>query len=723
MQLRKNISAPDRFDEEILVTKPRSATKPTHPALMASQVVAFDPHNPPAAFPSLPLNSTPISFDVSLENQESVFQPNDSRTNGWPRPYRRSAYVWRDLQIVSAPVDYKALGILPTPEQKEVHIRFVSSNIMKADGEQARSHDLWLSLPLSLQYHIYKQLSVSKRDPVISHILGLYDRRFEELLAAAALRDETPASVTDIWNFCANSNPICEDSLVTDQMDIDPDVFHQNLGAMAFASKYEIAYESEILRAKLFLESRNIPIAILGTWVPDCTSSEGTEFFRYLPEKVAQLVGIDIGAPGVVSGELPRRLQSGHISMPSLSQTQDLNDVEVTREATKSQTTHSLRIQESKPIFPEPTPKRGRHPLATVTLAGDSFTPPLRRSGDTQFHDEYPKFESSRTMSQFDAQHYGDERISGVMRLRNRSSIPATREAGPFFLDSDSQSCGSSYDENETTTSRSELNTDTTFQSPNAGYLTLKIKKKDELAKIFHDQPQSSNLSTSESSSSRQTTPLRSLLDDNRDHGTLVTLKYSPEKFKLMHASRIFQRMNSLVADSSKEELAVYDQENSKKRSSLPKAAFSYDAQLPPSKRKASFGDISTVPAKRGRLASNEDHPAPTKGYRSHGASIDLSYSADVPTMDVPEQKFRSSAASAEMMAQSIETDDTILPNNMNSRELLGFHEDLVLPTPQQNSPQAKAFDRAPSFSPIPENEYLQDFQALLNPPFQDQSK
>jgi hypothetical protein len=125
MQLRKNISAPDRFDEEILVTKPRSATKPAHPSLMASQVVAFDPDKPPAAFPSLPLNSPPISSDVSLQDQESFPQPNDSRTNAWPRPYRRSAYVWRDLQIISAPVDYEALGILPTPEQKEVHTRFV----------------------------------------------------------------------------------------------------------------------------------------------------------------------------------------------------------------------------------------------------------------------------------------------------------------------------------------------------------------------------------------------------------------------------------------------------------------------------------------------------------------------------------------------------------------------------------------------------------------------
>lgn len=135
MQLRKNISAPDRFDEEILVTKPRSATKPAHPALMASQVVAFDPDNPPAAFPSLPLNSPPRRSDASPRALETVPQAKENGTKAWPRPYRRSAYVWRDLQIISAPVDYGDLGILPTPKQKEVRVGLVSLNVVKANAQ------------------------------------------------------------------------------------------------------------------------------------------------------------------------------------------------------------------------------------------------------------------------------------------------------------------------------------------------------------------------------------------------------------------------------------------------------------------------------------------------------------------------------------------------------------------------------------------------------------
>jgi len=131
MQLRKNISTPDRFDEEIMATKPRSATKPAHPALMASQVIAFDPHNPPAAFPSLSLNSSSRRSDASLGIGENSQAKNHEKKTS--RYYRRSAYVWKDLQTMSAPVDYEKLGVLPTTEQKEVRVGFVSLNTMKAN--------------------------------------------------------------------------------------------------------------------------------------------------------------------------------------------------------------------------------------------------------------------------------------------------------------------------------------------------------------------------------------------------------------------------------------------------------------------------------------------------------------------------------------------------------------------------------------------------------------
>lgn len=123
MQLRKSILTPDRFDGEIIATKPRSTTKPAYPNLMASQIVAFDAGQAPAAFSSLPLNSASVNIDVA---EESAAQSEVVGSNVRPRPYRRSAYVWKDLGILSAPAEYEALGIFKTTEQKKVDGPFIS---------------------------------------------------------------------------------------------------------------------------------------------------------------------------------------------------------------------------------------------------------------------------------------------------------------------------------------------------------------------------------------------------------------------------------------------------------------------------------------------------------------------------------------------------------------------------------------------------------------------
>lgn len=119
MQLRRSIIQPDRFDEEVMVTKPRSTTKPAYPDLMASLVVAFDPDQAPAAFPSLPLNSPSVESNAG----ETGALSKALETRVFSRPHRRSAYVWRDLQTISKPLNFEGFKILPTAEQKEVNDR------------------------------------------------------------------------------------------------------------------------------------------------------------------------------------------------------------------------------------------------------------------------------------------------------------------------------------------------------------------------------------------------------------------------------------------------------------------------------------------------------------------------------------------------------------------------------------------------------------------------
>ncbi|KAJ9608247.1 hypothetical protein H2200_007235 [Cladophialophora chaetospira] len=58
MQLRKSITIPARLeDEEPVTPNNRNGTKPAHAGLMKATLIPFNPDNPPAAFPSLPLMS------------------------------------------------------------------------------------------------------------------------------------------------------------------------------------------------------------------------------------------------------------------------------------------------------------------------------------------------------------------------------------------------------------------------------------------------------------------------------------------------------------------------------------------------------------------------------------------------------------------------------------------------------------------------------------------
>ena len=79
MQLRKSVTIPTRFeDEEPISPLSRNGTKPAHPGLLRAQVVAFNPDCPPAAFPSLPLNST--ATPVTSMDEPDIATSNDSET-------------------------------------------------------------------------------------------------------------------------------------------------------------------------------------------------------------------------------------------------------------------------------------------------------------------------------------------------------------------------------------------------------------------------------------------------------------------------------------------------------------------------------------------------------------------------------------------------------------------------------------------------------------------
>lgn len=81
MQLRKSVTIPSRYQDEAPVTdrgRNRTNTRPAYPDLLQSQVIPYNPNNPPAAFPSLPLPSkltSATNADVTDLAMSATFEP------------------------------------------------------------------------------------------------------------------------------------------------------------------------------------------------------------------------------------------------------------------------------------------------------------------------------------------------------------------------------------------------------------------------------------------------------------------------------------------------------------------------------------------------------------------------------------------------------------------------------------------------------------------------
>jgi hypothetical protein len=76
MRLRTRIQAPERFEDEDYDTPAASnSTKPAFPRLLEAKTIFFDPHLPPAAFPSLERANPRLEDDdrMSYDVAEPVY--------------------------------------------------------------------------------------------------------------------------------------------------------------------------------------------------------------------------------------------------------------------------------------------------------------------------------------------------------------------------------------------------------------------------------------------------------------------------------------------------------------------------------------------------------------------------------------------------------------------------------------------------------------------------
>ena len=86
MRLRTRIRAPERFgDEDYDTAAAQNAAKPAFPRLLQEQVIAFNPHLPPAAFPSLKQAQSQTKDQDGMSS--AVAEPADVDTMDLDHPF------------------------------------------------------------------------------------------------------------------------------------------------------------------------------------------------------------------------------------------------------------------------------------------------------------------------------------------------------------------------------------------------------------------------------------------------------------------------------------------------------------------------------------------------------------------------------------------------------------------------------------------------------------
>ncbi len=73
MNLRKSINRPQKLQDEVAYgRKSKDATTPAFPEKLTAQVLPFNPHLPPAAFPSLPLGADLYGEDEGVATAKAA---------------------------------------------------------------------------------------------------------------------------------------------------------------------------------------------------------------------------------------------------------------------------------------------------------------------------------------------------------------------------------------------------------------------------------------------------------------------------------------------------------------------------------------------------------------------------------------------------------------------------------------------------------------------------
>ncbi|KAK5230741.1 hypothetical protein LTR47_007296 [Exophiala xenobiotica] len=735
MRLRKTIRLPSRYeDEDPLPAKSRNGTKPTYPALLQEQVVAFNPNHLPAAFPSLPLidrppqnygdaqygsetpsNDTPswqeglgsISCvnestpQVSPTEEEQLTSESQASCNITPQhgavnsiDTSANTHSLKQVTISGQATD------LEDSEQTTLSNRHVVSGLEAlhpdADGMHANKFQeepgiTWNSLPLSLQYRIYTALTASFPTRSLRQILSLTDQELTDIQKAVRLRILHPASLAEIWEHAGHATAEVPGILGSHPLDVQ--TFNNFSDYMIFASNYESAFESEIRNARDFLSSRAIPPELLGTWLPDPSEPHGSSYFVYIP-------GID---PTRVTPSHDIHIDSGYSS---------LSEAEIDRAASRQTMTHKsantrvpfgrsinrrarARPSKGRPrtlAGKDPTSERhsiapggsvpakpARHPLTIVTKPGES----PGKSKDAE--DEERNFGSLPPMARVPLQTAADAQSAAGEGPVDGSESNSPFETPFTNVEHAENIQGASEDSSAEPTATSQLN---------PSRLVLRIENKDGFARVLKKRPKSNESVSPIASLPPGIPPNSPILDMQHMSQPAVTVLT-----KLDTSMSSFSR--GLIIDSATSGASVVKGRDPRDCLALRESLSVRDtlrlSPIPPHKRKASKEVVRPSPTKMQRTVE-ENSETPSSSITSE----------DIDNEQLCHTEARSSWNLGPVRTR--ESSDISTPSK------------ITRPASDHQGKRREPL-RSPSYSPIPENEDLEEFQALLRGPAKKNSR
>ena len=554
--------------------------------------------------------------------------------------------------------------------------------------------------------------------------LGLTEDESTQIRKAIGLRALHPASLAQIWDFCSKSSQQTP-GVFQPHSSIDQSVFTEYAEYMVFASNYECAYEIEVRRAEDFLRSRKISTELLGTWLPDPSDLHGSEFLRHVAQ--AALTSGRPARPAALATTQPN--DSGYSSLseadPAAVQTapkrrpraKKATQKEIAAKEAAERRALVYSIKQRPPVVErtlldiDANALRtvARHPLATVSKPGESPTPP--RSGGQHARESGENFRpyalqsglhsATARLNNVVAQQtrqprfvLHDQRSAAFTNARVRGKPPAMTLSPAHMQD------GRSNLDQETAAEETRIS-DSTITPQR---LVLKVQEKDGLARVFRKTPPQSSNATTENATAKVAQSVNVPSSESLETPKAPMLPALPFSTRMSGFSRglVMGCAQRSMPESTVENTFVAPASDVAAITTQPCRKGPIPFPADPSKRKASQTDIRPDSSKVQRLLTNATPATPPDGLVADSVDhVDRLHS---------EAKKSYGPATLQMHASSETSTPTKIVRPVFSVE----QAEGTMATANDCAMAEQWLPRSPPFSPISENEELEDFQALL---------